>query len=233
MKTDFSPKLKELAEIFPVPLYAVGGYVRNALYMGVPSEDVDLAAPILSEKAAEYVEKAGFTVLAHYPKTGTLLFKEGNERYEFTSFRTDEYSGGGHLPESTTFTQDILKDALRRDFKCNAIYCDVKTGEIVDPLGGINDVKNKVLNTVSLPETVFSHDGLRLMRLARFTGELGFTPTESVITGARAYADNVNDVAAERIYDELKKYSSPTASIRFRRKTDTISHLKCLTIPAL
>ncbi|MDY6367067.1 MAG: HD domain-containing protein [Clostridia bacterium] len=205
MNPVFSDNLMRLAEIFPKPLYAVGGYVRNALLCGESSEDIDLAAPVLSETAAESIKKAGFNVLAHYPRTGTVLFKKDNVRYEYTSFRKDEYSGGGHLPENTTFTNDILTDALRRDFKCNAVYFDIKKGEVVDPLGGVYDIHNKVLDTVSLPETVFSHDGLRLMRLARFTGELGFTPKSDVLDGAKEFSDNVSDVAAERIYEELKK----------------------------
>ena len=205
MKIPFSPQIEHLAEIFPVPFYAVGGYVRNFLINKSMSFDVDLAAPLKSQDAVEYVARAGLKVVAEYDKTGTVVFSDGKRKYEYTSFRKDEYSGGGHSPEKTTFTDDIFADALRRDFKCNAVYYDIKKCETVDPLGGVSDIKNKILDTTGSPITVFSHDGLRLMRLARFAGELNFTPTEDVIAGARKYSANINDVAKERVLDELKK----------------------------
>ena len=56
---------------------------------------------------------------------------------------------------------------------------NVATGELVDPLkSGVNDIKNKRLNTVTDADKVFAFDGLRLLRLARFAGELDFKPTE-------------------------------------------------------
>lgn len=205
MKIPFSPKIEYLAKIFPVPLYCVGGYVRNFIISGKPSADVDLSAPLKSQAAIKYFVAAGFNVVAEYKKTETVVFSEKGQTYEFTSFRVDEYSGGGHSPEKTAFTEDILSDACRRDFKCNAVYYDIKNGTLTDPLGGLSDIENKILDTTKSPETVFSHDGLRLMRLARFSGELGFKPTEKVIKGAEKHAGNINDVATERVYDELKK----------------------------
>jgi poly(A) polymerase len=75
---------------------------------------------------------------------------------------------------------------------------------MVDPLDGIEDVYAKVLDTVDKPEITFSRDGLRLMRLARFAGELGFEPTRQVIDGATEHAHNILDISPERVYDELK-----------------------------
>lgn len=205
MKLPFSQKIRALSEIFPVSLYCVGGYVRNYILSGTVSKDVDLAAPLKSDEAVRYIKTAGFTVVAEYKRTGTVVFKEDGQKYEYTSFRKDEYTGGGHSPESTAFTDDISADAKRRDFKCNAVYYDIKSQTFVDPLGGIADIKNRVLDTVIAPEIVFSHDGLRLMRLARFAGELNFIPTEKVISGAKKYAKNINDVSKERVFEELKQ----------------------------
>lgn len=227
MKIPFSDKLTRLCENFPVPLYIVGGYVRNYLIDGYISQDVDLAAPLKSDDAESYISRAGFKVIAEYKRTGTIVFTDGESKYEYTSFRKDEYVGGGHSPEKTTFTTDILSDAIRRDFKCNAVYYDLKSGELVDPLGGVADVKNKILDTTVSPEVVFSHDGLRLMRLARFSGELNFKPTESVIAGARRFAANINDVAKERVFDELKKILVSDAKYPF---SDTIGHYTALKI---
>ncbi len=206
MILNFDENLIKIAKSLPAPLYAVGGIVRNAIIGGSPSSDVDLAAPFTVDELLPYLENAGAHVVAVYKRTGTIMFKCNGAKYEYTSFRKDEYGvGGDHTPNKTSFTRDIEQDARRRDFKCNAVYYDIARGEIVDPLNGAKDIKNKVLDTVVSPERVFGHDGLRLMRLARFSGELGFTPTDEVIKAARENAKNIVDISAERVFDELKK----------------------------
>lgn len=228
MVIPFPEELKKLARLFPVPLYCVGGYVRNYFLCGKPSADIDLAAPLTSTDASKYILLAGFKIVAEYPRTGTVVFSDGKQKYEYTSFRKDEYSGGGHSPEKTTFTDDIISDALRRDFKCNAVYYDINSDTFTDPLGGISDIERKILDTTGSPETVFSHDGLRLMRLARFAGELNFKPTKTVIAGARKFADNICDVAKERVFDELKKILAADKKYPFSNPCGHYAALKIL-----
>ncbi len=205
MRKIFAQNLICLAEMLENPLYAVGGLVRNYLLAEYLSEDVDLAAGITVDELIPYLTKAGFEIVAEYKRTGTVVFTDGVNRYEYTAFRKEKYIGGEHIPSVTEFTEDIREDALRRDFKCNAIYYDIKNGKIVDPLGGVQDVENRVLDTVTLPEKVFSNDGLRLMRLARFSGELNFKPTQEVMLAAKKYAKNIKAISPERIYAELIK----------------------------
>lgn len=198
--------LKKLSENCPSALYAVGGCVRNYLINGSISDDIDIAAALSTDEIKKAASACNFKVVAEYKRTGTVVLFDGERKYEYTRFRTDRYDGGGkHTPDNTDFTDDITLDAKRRDFKCNAVYYDIKKGEIVDPLGGVKDIKNKILDTVVEPEKVFMSDGLRLMRLCRFAAELNFTPTDGVLKGAKEYAGNIRDIASERIYDELKK----------------------------
>lgn len=206
MKVILPEQLKKLAENCPSDLFVVGGYVRNFLINGSISADLDIAAAMSAEQIAKAANACGFKVVAEYKRTGTVVIFDGERKYEYTRFRTDSYERGGkHTPENTDFTDDIALDAHRRDFKCNAVYYDINKDEIVDPLCGVADIKNKVLDTVLNPETVFCSDGLRLMRLARFAAELGFTPTVGALAGAKKYAENIKDIAPERIFDELKK----------------------------
>lgn len=205
MKNIFAKNLITLALSLEKPLYAVGGVVRNYLIDGSVSEDVDLAAAIPVEILSEALFLHGFKIVAEYKRTGTVVFSDGEKRYEYTAFRREKYVGGEHVPAVTEFTDNILEDALRRDFKCNAVYFNLKSGEIVDPLGGVKDIENKVLDTVCSPFKVFSNDGLRLMRLARFAGELNFKPTEETLSGAKKFANNINAISPERIYAELIK----------------------------
>ena len=225
----FNEKIKLLAESLDKPLYAVGGYVRNFLTDGSLSEDVDLAGGITAEDILNHAKKAGFRISGEYPRTGTVVFTDGCKRYEFTSFREEKYRpGGGHSPEQVEFTEDIHKDALRRDFKCNAVYYDIKNQRYIDPTGGIKDIKKRTLSAVTEPEKVFVHDGLRLMRLARFTGELGFTPSMDTLDAAKKYSSNIRDISPERIYSELLKILTSDSAYSFSDKKGHYTALQIL-----
>lgn len=209
-------KLRAMAERMPVSLYIVGGAVRNFLLTGVASGDWDIAAPCSAAEALEAAKGAGLKCVAVYPRTDTFRLKDGGEYYEFTAFRTETYApGGGHSPAEVRLTGDIYEDAVRRDFKCNAVYYDVAANEIVDPLGGKEDVLRRTLSAARAPREVFGSDGLRLMRLCRFAGELGFEPDGETLAAARRYADNVLDIAPERVYEELTKILAADGKYRF------------------
>ena len=221
-------KIIELAKKLPAPIFVVGGFVRNFLINGTPSSDIDLAGTLSIEDMNAALSVCGFKVVTEIDRTGTVIFFDGEQKYEYTRFRSEEYHGGEHTPFKTDFTDDIAVDALRRDFKCNAVYYDIKNQKIVDPLGGVDDIKNKVLDTVCEPEKVFSNDGLRLMRLARFAGELNFTPTEKVIDGAKKYAKNIKEISAERIYAELIKILHADTAYSFSSERGHYDALKIL-----
>ncbi len=230
MNKFLSKNLISLAKSLSLPIYVVGGFVRNFLISGLISDDIDLASAVGLEELLPALKENGFTVVAEYKRTGTVVFSDGKQKYEFTAFRTDSYElGGKHVPEKISFTKDVTEDALRRDFKCNAVYYDIAKGQIVDPLNGINDIKNKVLDTVKSPGEVFSHDGIRLMRLCRFASELDFTPTKSVIEGATSNAKNIDDIPAERIYTELKYILNSDKKYPFSDKRGHYNGLKLMS----
>ena len=197
-------KLVNLAKSCNFPLYVVGGYVRDYLArLECEHSDMDLCAPVSAEEFCKKAEESGGEVKAVYKNTGTVKLCLDGEDYEFACFRSDEYIRGTHKPVNTFFTDDITLDARRRDFKCNAVYYDVREEVFKDPLGGLADIKNRRLSTVDNPEKVFGEDGLRLMRLARFTAQTGFEPTPDCLDGAKANAELIRDISAERVYAEL------------------------------
>ena len=201
-----SAALKNLAEIFPSDLYVVGGAVRDSL-RGVETEDTDLAGAAKPEEVKAALSGSGYKVCDSSPKLGTLIISCGREKFEYTTFRTDSYPEGSgvHKPDSVIFTDDIEKDCRRRDFRCNAIYYDIKREKLVDPLCGAEDVEKKLLRTTRAAEGVFSEDGLRIMRLIRFVSTLGFTPDGEAVLAAKKLSGRLKDVSAERIRDELDK----------------------------
>ena len=221
--------LKILSDHCASPIFIVGGYVRNYLIDGSLSEDIDIAAALSAKDLISAAKDCGFTVVAEYKRTGTVVISDGERKYEYTRFRTDFYgTGGGHQPVRSEFTDDITLDAKRRDFKCNAVYYDIKSENIVDPLGGISDIHDKVLDTVISPEKVFCSDGLRLMRLARFAAELGFSVRDEVMVKAKEYAKNIRDISPERILEELKKILVADTKYAFSDRTGHYTGIKIL-----
>ncbi len=217
MKKFISASLKRLSVNLPCPLYLVGGFVRDYILYGTPSKDVDICAPFFTEDFIKIAKSLGFSVLCEFKNTGTVKIKFDDEEFEFTSFRYEEYAKGGfHKPIKVVFTNDIKLDACRRDFKCNAIYYDIKNDKIVDLLGGIKDLKNKMLTTVVSPEKVFSRDGLRLFRLVRFSAKHDLTPTPDVIKTAKKYNNLILDLMPDRIKEELIKILSESDESVFR-----------------
>ncbi len=205
MKDILPENLIRLAQNLPLPLYLVGGAVRDFVAGFFPKHfDFDLAAPIPVETVTEAAVEAGLQVCGVYKNTGTVKLQDadGNE-YEYTRFRQDKYIRGVHTPSEIVFTDDVEIDARRRDFTVNAVYYDMKNFLFVDPLGGIEDVRAKRLRTVDKPEKVFGEDGLRLMRLARQAAQLGFIPTADCLWGAKQNAHLIQDISKERIYHEL------------------------------
>ena len=196
-----------LAKACAKPLYLVGGAVRDYL-AGFPLSkriDLDICSPMPVDELMAIAKANGFSVKAIYRNTGTvkLADKQGND-YEYTCFRSDRYVRGVHTPVGVYFTDDIKKDARRRDFTANAVYYDIAADCFQDPLDGIPAIREKRLTTVAPAQKVFGEDGLRLMRLARQAAQLGFSPDGDCLLGAKQNAALIQDISPERIFTELK-----------------------------
>lgn len=203
-----SAKLKELAGLFAphATLYAVGGCVRDSL-LGCEAGDIDICSKLKVEDVKKLLLNTDFGVSDKNLRMGTVhIFSHGFVA-EYTTFRTDSYDSksGAHTPADVCFTDDIAIDARRRDFKCNAVYYDILRDEIVDPIGGAEDIRRMVLSTADVAESVFEADGLRILRLVRFASELGFDIEEETARVAKLNAWRVKDIAVERVRDELCK----------------------------
>ena len=197
-------QLIRLAEALPAPLYVVGGSVRDFLAGALRrSADWDICSPADEETLAAAARACGLAVRAVYPRTGTVKL-EGETAFEYTRFRTDTYVRGIHTPAETRFTDDIALDARRRDFCANAVYYDVAAGTYADPLGGIPDIRARILRTVAPAAKVFGEDGLRLLRPARIAAQTGFSPDGECLDGARRNRALIRDIAPERVFAEMQ-----------------------------
>lgn len=197
-----------------VKCYIVGGAVRDDL-MGLDSKDVDFAVEAPSFAAMRdalvgagfkvFVENEEFlTLRASVPKDHPL--RERTRDADFVMCRADGPTADGRRPEFVT-PGSLLDDLARRDFTVNAIARDPETGELVDPFGGVADIKGGVLRFVGNPADRISEDGLRVLRGFRFsiTKGMGFDPeTERALKSPLA-GEMLGAVSIERIREELVK----------------------------
>ena len=181
-------------------VYFVGGCVRN-LFLEKQVKDWDLttnATPADIQK----IFPNGF----YDNKYGTVgVPLEDKEVVEITTYRTEgEYKDTRH-PESVSWGKTIDEDLSRRDFTINAIAFNLSdsTVRIVDPFGGQEDIKNKLIKAVGDANLRFKEDALRLIRAIRIATELNFTIEETTWEKIKEDSLLINKISNERIHDEL------------------------------
>lgn len=208
------PVLSELGEYFlkeGFSLFLVGGYVRNSI-MSLSEGDLDVCSRALPNEVKAICIKNNLKIIDKAIDLGTVeihLVKNGKRFvFEHTTFRQDYYSAGGdHRPKKVVFTDDMKKDALRRDFTINALYQDANTDKIIDPLNrGISDIQKKIIAACQKDaELTIRDDGLRIMRMVRFACELNFDIDEDLLNAAKENIFLLKDISKERIRDEFIK----------------------------
>nr|MDA3947780.1 CCA tRNA nucleotidyltransferase [Spirochaeta sp.] len=196
-------------------IYVVGGAVRDAL-LGLPVADYDFATSATPEEVQRLFRRTIPTGIQH--GTVTVLFEK--HQFEVTTFRIDGQYSDHRRPEAVSFTRSLQEDLQRRDFTVNAIALDPATGEIVDPLNGRADLKEKTIRTVGDPRARFEEDALRMLRAVRFSVTLDFEIEAETIRGIRTLAPTLAHVAPERIRQELEKMMSAPRPSRGWRALD-------------
>lgn len=126
------------------------------------------------------------------------------EEKEFALARIERKKGKGHKEfEIMTDTYiTIEEDLKRRDITINAIAQNVLTNEIIDPYGGMQDIKNKTIRATS---ECFSEDPLRVYRVARFAAQLGFKVEKDTINLMKSLKNELTYLSKERVFIEFKK----------------------------
>ena len=179
--------------------FLVGGCVRDAI-IGRPIHDWDIATSASPEAIAGIFPKTAL-IGARY---GTVSVVLPEVTVEVTTFRSDgEYNDGRH-PDSVEFVGSLNEDLSRRDFTMNAIAASAD-GMLTDPFGGFEDIQNRIIRCVGVPDVRYREDSLRMLRAFRFSAELGFTIEPSTLAAIHVNADRMKLVSAERVRVELEK----------------------------
>lgn len=211
-------------------LFYIGGVVRDEL-LGRESLDVDIT---YVGNAIEYCSKFGEVVQVN-PDFGTVkvaipshpslcdthspIGTRGEVTVDFASTRSESYPKKGHLPVVEKIGCSLREDVMRRDFTINALAKSVTTGEIVDYVGGLEDLKNKKLRV--LHDESFIDDPTRIIRGLKFATRFGFELEEHTKKLQDEYLANINyDMSYKRVKKELIETFSLNSQSAFKAFID-------------
>jgi len=198
----------EAAEQLGVPVYVVGGYVRDCLLnRGLP-KDLDFVTvgsgiELAQKLAANQPGKAKVTVFKNF---GTAQVKLFGYDLEFVGARKESYREDSRKP--TVENGTLEDDQKRRDFTINALAISLNKkdyGSLLDPFNGLEDLKRKIIRTPLDPHITFSDDPLRMMRAVRFAAQLNFTIQPETLKAISDSRQRISIISRERISEELNK----------------------------
>ncbi|HPJ37548.1 MAG TPA: CCA tRNA nucleotidyltransferase [Spirochaetota bacterium] len=208
--------------------YLVGGSVRDLL-MGAPACDFDFATNARPQQVMKLFKRVIPTGIKH--GTVSLLFND-DATYEITTYRSDGKYVDGRRPESISFSDTLEEDVRRRDFTINGLAYDVLKQELIDYVGGLDDIGRGVIRTIGDSIDRFSEDGLRPYRACRFAAKLHFTIDPGTFDAIGKTLDVARMVSAERVRDELLKLldaETPSVGFEYLRESGLLD----LMIPEL
>jgi tRNA nucleotidyltransferase/poly(A) polymerase len=179
-----------------------GGCVRDML-LGNKPKDYDVvtsATPLEICKIFRRTIKVG-------AKFGVIIVLVDREQVEVATFRAEAGYSDGRRPDKVSFTS-AKEDSLRRDFTINGMFYDPLKKEVIDYVGGREDLKRKIIRTIGKPQERFSEDYLRMLRAVRFAAQLDFKIEKNTLNAVEKYSGNITKISGERIAMELESLSA-------------------------
>src|SRR5271156_5435983 len=185
-----------------------GGCVRDILLEREPA-DYD----VTTDATPEQVEKIFPGSLTVGAKFGVVTVPENSpswpntlpQQVEVATFRADVgYSDGRH-PDRVEYTKSAQDDVKRRDFTIHALLLDPETNEVLDFVGGREDLKAGIIRAIGDPEARFREDKLRMVRAVRFAARFGYAIEPATLDAIQKLAPEITQISRERLRDELTK----------------------------
>lgn len=211
LKQHFSDRIfgqiSETADALGLECYVVGGYVRD-IFLQRPSKDIDVVVVgsgiAMAEALGRRLGKGAYVSV--FKNFGTAQVKYHGTEVEFVGARKESYHRDSRKPIVEDGT--LEDDQNRRDFTINALAVCLnkeRFGELVDPFGGMDDMKEKTIRTPLDPDITFSDDPLRMMRCIRFATQLNFYIDDDTFESLCRNRERISIISRERIADELNK----------------------------
>lgn len=197
--------------------YLVGGGVRDLL-LGRKPKDFDVGTDADPKEIRKLF--ANSVIIGRRFKIVHIRFRN-NKIVEVTTFRKkaeeDESRPGLPMMRDNTFGTP-LEDAFRRDITINGLFYNIKDYTIIDYVGGLEDLRSKVIRIIGDPKTRITEDPVRIIRAIRHSARTGFTIEPRTQAAIRELRNNLNHCSPARFHEELVKelkggYSRETLSL--------------------
>jgi len=210
--------VSQVAARLDSPAFVVGGYVRD-LILGRPNKDLDFVCLGSGIRLAEHVARElGGVPVTVFKNFGTAMIKVEDHELEFVGARRESYREDSRKPVVEDGT--LEEDQQRRDFTINAMAISLQStsyGDLIDPFGGVQHLKEKIIKTPLDPGITFSDDPLRMMRAIRFATQLNFDIDADTYEAISKNGSRLSIVSMERIVVELNKIIlAPVPSYGFK-----------------
>jgi poly(A) polymerase len=207
---------------------AVGGAIRDTLADHErEATEIDFATELLPREVMRRAGEAGVAVYPTGIEHGTVTLKVDDRVAEVTTLREDIETDGRHAV--VRFGWGWTRDAERRDFTMNALYCDME-GELFDPLNAVEDCMNGVVRFIGDANKRIAEDKLRVYRFFRFTASHGHEQfDEDGLVAVHKAAGDLHNISAERIGSEMRRM---LALPRVARTLETMAQAGVLNLPA-
>lgn len=186
-----------------------GGCVRDRLLGRVP-KDYDIATSAHPEAVTAILESAGLRVIPTGLAYGTVTVVTSLQHVEVTTLRRDIVCHGRHA--EVIFDGNFENDAQRRDFTVNALFEDMD-GEVVDYVGGIDDLRQCRLRFVGDADARLTEDALRSFRYVRLLAQLGWRPQREEIDALFRAAERTKFLSKERVLQECRSILASPGSV--------------------
>jgi poly(A) polymerase len=219
--------------------YFAGGCVRDLLLSREPA-DYDVATDATPQQVMQIFPQT----YAVGEQFGVVLVPESNgatsalangatgvparqgTTVEVATFRSDVgYSDGRH-PDEVRFTKDPREDVQRRDFTINGMMLDPATNEVLDFVGGQDDLKAGIIRAIGDPERRFTEDKLRMLRAVRFAARFDYKIDPATMAAIQKLAPKIHQVSCERVREELTRMLTEGRAQRAFQLLDSTGLLK-------
>ncbi len=225
--------ISETAAELNQPVYVVGGYVRD-YYLDrldvkeTPEIDLVTVGPGVrfAQKLSKKLENCSLSVFKQF---GTAQIRIPDLILEFVGARKESYRRDSRKPIVEDGT--LEDDQRRRDFTINALYWSLNKedfGLLLDPFGGVEDLKDRLIRTPVDPRRTFDDDPLRMLRAIRFAAQLDFRIEQATLDAIAEMAERITIVSKERIIDEINKIimaDKPSIGFGLLYKTGLLPHI--------
>lgn len=183
--------------------YLIGGIVRDTL-LERECHDIDICTSALPADIMRVAQANGWHTAEVGKAFGCIVVTIEDKPYEITTFRGETYGTDSHRPSEVYYGVSLEEDVKRRDFTMNGLAMR-GDGTVIDLVGGVVDIKSRIVRCIGDGKLRFAEDALRCFRACRFSAQLGFDLDEDIIPAIAHNLSRVHGLSLERVRAELDR----------------------------